>query len=87
MLTLVCEVLCDSCGKVCGVGEPHPSTEFAYVSSAIYEAERKARAHGAYVGISGVECRTCRGRKKPTKAEQEKALMRIMTADDFGQFE
>ena len=68
MITLTAEVLCDSCGKVCGVGEPNArrsdshrsvSDKGYWATSAIDNAEAKARSHGAQINVASVTCKEC----------------------------
>jgi len=63
-VTLTAEVYCDVCKKVIACGEPHPHTEFSFASSAIYEAERKARAHGAVINAACTLCKDCAAKEK-----------------------
>ena len=71
MITLTVEVLCDTCGKVCGVGEPTPEIATRYhwryhwVTSAIELAERKARSHGAQINVASVTCAECLAKEQP----------------------
>jgi len=68
MITLTAEVLCDSCGKVCGVGEPQPSTSWIdklhWSMRAIESAEAKARSHGAQINVASVTCAECLAKQK-----------------------
>ena len=69
MITLTAEVLCDSCGKVCGVGEPVPSDKYQWnmshwAATAMLEAERKARSHGAQINVASVTCSECLAKQK-----------------------
>ena len=72
MITLTAEVLCDSCGKVCGVGEPQPSTSWIdklhWSMRAIESSEAKARSHGAQINVASVLCKQCLEKTKADEA-------------------
>jgi len=71
MITLTAEVLCDSCGKVCGVGEPtSPRSSSSghkshWATTAIEQAEAKARSHGAQINVASVTCAECLAKEQP----------------------
>ena len=73
MITLTAEVLCDSCGKVCGVGEPTAPRSSSsghkshWAMSAIESAEAKARSHGAQINVATTTCAECLKKPKPTQ--------------------
>jgi len=66
MITLTAEVLCDSCGKVCGVGEPTASSvhKIHWSTTAIQTALDKARSHGAQINVASVTCAECLAKQK-----------------------
>ena len=74
MITLTAEVICDSCGNVCGVGEPVAPHNSPYkdtvsnrghwATSAVDQAEAKARSHGAQINVASVTCAECLAKQK-----------------------